>query len=201
MNLVADENIDRGMLGSRLAAEQGVASNRTSRNRGSGQVIFFRCSVPVRAAYWWLGWASQNICSAAEAVRVMSLRRGGIWFLLAEAVGAAAWWCLLLAFPSTRVLFMAQGAPDSTLLAFAAADGVLFVGTAAASAYGLWAGRSWGWPLLCVHAGAAGYAGLYCWTLTGMTGGDGLLGAILMSPSLIVPGWLAVRLRPGSGSC
>ena len=49
------------------------------------------------------------------------------------------------------------------------------------------------------HAGAAGYAALYCWALVGLTGGDGLLGAVLMSPSLVVPGVLAWGLRPGGG--
>jgi len=131
----------------------------------------------------------------------MSVRRLGIWFLVAEAFGAAGWWCLLLVWPASRAPFMAKGAPDSTLMAFAAADAFLFIGTAAASAYGLWAGRSWGWPLLCVHTGAAGYAASYCWTLTWLTGGDGILGALMMFPSLVIPGLLAVRLRPRSEAC
>ena len=126
----------------------------------------------------------------------MSFRKLGIWFLIVQAGGAAAWWCLLLAWPATRVPFLVQEAPDSTLLAFSLADGVLFVGASAASAYGLWMRRRWAWPLLCVHAGAAGYAGLYCWTLVGITGGDGLLGAALMTPSLVVPGLLVWHLRP-----
>jgi hypothetical protein len=132
----------------------------------------------------------------------MSLRRLGPWFLLAQAVGASLWWCVLLGWPESRVPFLARGAPDATLLAFAAADGVLFIGTAGASACGFWAGRRWAWPVLCVHAGAAGYAALYCWTLVGLTGGDGLLGAALMSPSLVVPGVLVWGLRPEGGeSC
>lgn len=129
----------------------------------------------------------------------MTVRRLGVAFLLAEAVGAAAWWGLLLAWPPSRGPFLARGAPDAALLAFGVADGVLFVGTAAASAVGLWKGRWWAWPVLCAHAGAAAYAALYCWTLTALTG-DALLGAVLMSPSLVVPGWLAWRLRPRDGS-
>jgi hypothetical protein len=130
----------------------------------------------------------------------MSLRRFGIWFLTAQALGASVWWGLLLGWPAARVPFLIRGAPDSTLLAFAVADGVLFIGTSAASAYGLWVNRGWAWALLCVHAGAAGYAALYCWGLTVLTG-DGLLGAALMSPSLVVPGVLAVGLRPRGGPC
>jgi len=131
----------------------------------------------------------------------MLLRQFGVFFLTAQAIGAALWWCMLLGWPASRVWFMAKGAPDPTLLAFAAPDIVLFIGSSAASGYGLWANRRWGWPLLCVHAGAAGYAALYCWGLTGLTGGDGLAGSILMLPSLIIPGLLAVGLRPRGGPC
>lgn len=127
----------------------------------------------------------------------MSVRRLGVAFLLAQAVGATLWWSLLLAWPPSRIPFMAREAPDSTLLAFAVADGVLFIGASALAAYGLGMVRPWAWPVLCVHAGAATYAGLYCWTLVALTGGDGLLGAALMSPSSIVPGVLVWLLRPG----
>lgn len=126
-------------------------------------------------------------------------RRWGSVFLLTQAVGAAVWWCLLLAWPASRTPFLARGAPDSTLLAFGVADGVLFAGASALAGLGLLARRSWAWPCLCVHAGAAGYAALYCWTLVVITGGDGLLGALLMSPSLVVPGLLVVKLRPRKG--
>jgi predicted MFS family arabinose efflux permease len=130
----------------------------------------------------------------------MTVRRLGIAFLLAEAVGAAAWWGLLLAWPPSRASFLARGAPDATLLAFGVADGVLYVGTAAAAAVGLANRRRWAWPVLCAHAGAAAYAALYCWTLTALTGGDAWLGAVLMTPSLVVPGWVAWKLRPNEGS-
>jgi hypothetical protein len=126
----------------------------------------------------------------------MSTRRFGVWFLLAQSLGGAAWWIVLLGWPQTRAAFMASGAPDTTLLAFGFADAVFFVGASGVCAYGLWAGQRWAWALLCLHAGASGYAALYCWTLVGLTGGDGLSGAILMSPSLVVPGFLVWRLRP-----
>lgn len=127
---------------------------------------------------------------------VMTLRRFAVVYLFATAVGAAVWWALLLAWPAARGPFLAESAPDATLLAFAVADLLLFVGTAGACGFGLWKRRGWAWPVLCVHAGAAGYAGLYCWTLTAITGGDAWLGALLMTPSVAVPGWLVVRLRP-----
>lgn len=131
----------------------------------------------------------------------MTLRRFAVAYLLAQAFGAAVWWGLLLAWPPSRGPFLAKTAPDVTLLAFGVADGVLFIGTSSACAFGLSARRGWAWPLLCVHAGAAGYAALYCWTLTALTGGDGWLGTVLMSPSLVLPGVLAVRLKPRGEAC
>ncbi len=133
---------------------------------------------------------------AVDMIFANSLRSVAIVYLLAQAVGASVWWGVLLGWPESRRFFLATGAPDATLLAFGVADGVLFIGTAGACGYGLWARRRWAWPVLCVHAGAAGYAGLYCWTLVALTGGDGLLGAVLMSPSLVVPGVLVWGLRP-----
>lgn len=128
---------------------------------------------------------------------MISTRQIAIAFLIAQSAGAAVWWCMLFAWPESRSLFMAKDAPDATLLAFVAADLALFAGTSAACAYGWWARRSWTGPWLCVHAGAAGYAALYCATLTLLTRGDGLLGAVLMSPSLVVPPWLAWRYLSG----
>ena len=125
----------------------------------------------------------------------MTLRHVGICYLILQALAATAWWCLLLAYPPSRSYFMAQGAPDSTLLAFFAADAILYIGTATLGAFAIWAKRAWSMALLYIHAGAAGYAALYCWALTAITGGDGLLGALLMSPSLAVPAWLCYRLK------
>ena len=129
----------------------------------------------------------------------MTVRRFAIVFLLAQAVGAAAWWGLLLGWPASRLPFKAADAPDVTLLAFGVADILLFAGTSAVCGCGFAAGRHWAWPTLCVHSGAAGYAGLYCWTLFALTG-DGALGATLMTPSLTVPAWLVWRLRPTRGT-
>lgn len=122
-----------------------------------------------------------------------------IGFLFAQAVGAAVWWCLLLAWPPFRGPFLAKGAPDSTLMAFFIPDALFFILSSGAAAYGFLARRSWAWPLLCIHAGVAAYAALYCWSLAWLTGGNGLLGAVLMTPSLIVPGVFVWRLRPMGG--
>src|SRR5690348_10854096 len=99
----------------------------------------------------------------------MQKRRCAIGFLLIQAVAATIWWCLLLVRPSFRVLFMARGAPDATLAAFLMPDAMLFILSSAIVTYGLWARKSWAWPLLCVHTGAAGYAALYSWSLVVLT--------------------------------
>ena len=123
-------------------------------------------------------------------------RRLAIVFLTAQSLGALVWWSVLLMWPASRARFMAHGAPDITLLSFVVPDLLLFIATSLAAADGFWRSRSWAWSILCIHAGAAGYAGLYCWTLTALTRGDGLLGAILMTPSMIAPGVMVWALRP-----
>jgi hypothetical protein len=128
---------------------------------------------------------------------LISTRRLAIAFLAAQAAGALVWWCLLLFWPASRAHFRAQDAGDTSLLAFFAADLALFAGASGACAYGWWKRRSWTGPCLWVHAGAAAYAALYCVTLTLLTAGDAWLGALLMSPSLVVPGWLAWHYAQG----
>lgn len=117
-------------------------------------------------------------------------------YLLVQGIGGLAWWGMLWFWPETRECFLAPGSPDAALLAFAAPDLLLFVGGSLAVAYGLWAGRAWAWPVLCVHAGAAMYAALYClslWRLAPQT----WWGAALMGPSLVVPALIAWWFRPG----
>jgi len=126
----------------------------------------------------------------------MRLSRAAAWYLIVQSIGASLWWCVLMIWPLTRVLFIAPGAPDSVLLAFALPDAILFVGFGAAAAFGIWKERTWAWPFLCVHAGAAGYAALYCITLAVLTNGECWLGAILMSPPLAITAWMAWTLRP-----
>ncbi len=89
------------------------------------------------------------------------MRMATALFLVVEGTGAIAWWTALLLFPEKRIFFLAPGAPDTTLLAFIVPDIPLFVGGSLLAAYGVLRSRNWAWPVLCVHAGAAGYAALY----------------------------------------
>ena len=125
------------------------------------------------------------------------ISRIGVGYLLVQGVAAAAWWATLLLGPESRVHFLAPGAPEVTLLAFLLPDVVLFAGASVLAAAGLARKAAWAWPVLCAHAGAGAYAALYCLSLTAMTGGGAWPGAVLMAPSLVVPPWLAWRLRPG----
>ena len=126
-----------------------------------------------------------------------TVARLGQVYLALQGVLALAWWVVLLVAPETRRHFLAPGAPDVTLLAFLIPDVILFAGASMLAAYGLARGTAWAWPVLCLHAGAAAYAALYCIGLTLMSSGGAWFGAALMAPSLVVPPWLAWRLRPG----
>jgi hypothetical protein len=126
------------------------------------------------------------------------LRLLGAAYLLLQGLGALAWWSALLIAPKSRAWFMAQGAPDSTLLQFAVPDLGLFAGASLLVSYGLVRERSWAWPLLLVHAGAASYAALCCLTLASLDS-TAWLAAALMLPPLLIPSSLAYALRPGKG--
>jgi len=129
--------------------------------------------------------------------RLLSLRIVAITFLIAQGVGGGVWWLLLLTWPASRAPFMAEGAPESTLLAFVAADLLLYVGGSLAAAWGIYKHRTWAWPVLCVHAGAAVYAGLYCVVLF-LFSPSSWLGALMMAPSIVIPPVLAWLLRPSA---
>lgn len=119
-----------------------------------------------------------------------------VGYLASQGIGGLAWWVMLLIWPESRGYFLAPGSPDTSLLAFAAPDLLLFVGGSLAAAYGLGTNRAWAWPVLLLHTGAALYAALFavslCWLAP-----NTWLGAALMGPSLVVPALIAWRLRPG----
>ena len=121
-------------------------------------------------------------------------RASALYFAL-QGFGGMAWWILLFLQPQTRVWFMATGAPESTLLAFAIPDLTLYVGASLVAAVGLWTGRSWAWPAVCLHTGAALYAAAYClglWCLDSRV----WLPAVMMLPSLIVTPLIVCCTRP-----
>jgi len=116
-------------------------------------------------------------------------------FLFCEGIGVLIWWTILILVPNSRAGFKASGAPDSTLLAFAGADLVFFIGASLGAAFGLWRRRDWAWPILCLHTGAGVYAALYCLGLFMLSGGA-WLAAVLMAPSLFALPFFTWQLRP-----
>ncbi len=124
------------------------------------------------------------------------LRRLAVLFLILQGAGVVAWWVVIGLFPAARGPFLAPDAPDTTLLAFVGSDLALYAGGSIVAAIGLARRRRWAWGALCVHAGAGVYAALYGLALPLFSGG-GWLGAIMMSPSLVVLPVLVWKLRPG----
>jgi hypothetical protein len=125
----------------------------------------------------------------------MNVRRFAAAYFVIQGAGTVLWWMSLAAMPGWRPRFLAPGAPEATLFAFGLTDLVFFVAGSFAAAYGLSRRRSWALPILCVQAGAAGYASLYAVTLPVISGG-GWMGAALMMPSLVIPlslAWLLHR--------
>ncbi len=98
----------------------------------------------------------------AVTARPSWFRNLAVCYLVVQAGGGLGWWIMLLVAPDSRTWFMATAAPDSTLLAFAMPDLLLFVGASALAGLGLYFRQRWGWPVLCLHCGGTVYAGLYC---------------------------------------
>jgi len=129
------------------------------------------------------------------------LRRAAVAYLVVEGLGVLAWWAWLLGWPAAREAFRATDSADATLLAFVAADGLLVLFGAFVAAYGLARSTRWAFAALCVHGGAVVYAALYgvmLWVLDARM----FLGALLMTPPLLVLPILVWRLRPrGPSPC
>jgi hypothetical protein len=119
---------------------------------------------------------------------------------LAQGLGALGWWIVLWRWPCARAYFKANSAPDSTLLAFLLPDLVVLIAGSLVGAYAIATRQRWELPAMYVLAGASIYAALYCWGLTIATGGEGLLGAVLMSPLLVAPAIIAVAYQSQSAA-
>ncbi len=136
----------------------------------------------------------QNTQLQSEGRKVSNIRRLAVWFLIVQATGTVLWWVVLLLYPATRVPFLAPGAPDSTLFAFAPADLAFYIIGSLVVAWGLAGRKSWAWPLLCVHTGAIVYSALYGLGLLLLSGGGG--GVLMMLPSMIIEPAFVWLLRP-----
>ena len=127
------------------------------------------------------------------------MRTLAVALLIAQAAGVLAWWAVMLVYPGAREPFKATGAPDSTLFGYLPADLIFYVAGALLAAYGLARREPWGWPVLCVVAGACAYAALYGWGIV-LLGGGAVLGALFMTPTMVALPVVAWLLRPGAGT-
>jgi hypothetical protein len=119
--------------------------------------------------------------------------------LAIAAAGGLASWVLLLVDPSLGAAFLPAGVPPALIRTFVLADLVCFVILPAAAAWGFARSRTWASGALLLYCGAAIYAALWGWG-TVLTTGEGLAGALLMTPSAVVFPVLARKLRPASGA-
>lgn len=130
------------------------------------------------------------------------LRRGAALYFALQGASGLAWWAVMLAFPASRELFWPRspggGFDDRGLLAFALPDAVGFVALSLACAWALWRGWRRAWTLLCLHAGALGYATLFCLNLALSSRGETILPALLMAPALVATAFWMRKLRPAA---
>jgi hypothetical protein len=119
------------------------------------------------------------------------MRRAAALYLVIESTGIVVWWVALVVSPAVRRHFVAAGAPDAVLLAFAPAD-LLLVLTGLLAARSLQRPSKSGARWLCAHAAMAVYAGLYAVGLP-LAGGGAWLGALFMVPVLLISPAIAWR--------
>ena len=65
-------------------------------------------------------------------------------YLVVQGLGGLAWWLTLFTWPRFRLAFMAAGAPESTLMAFAVPDLLLYAGGSLVAAHAPWTGAALG---------------------------------------------------------
>lgn len=127
----------------------------------------------------------------------MKIRRISSWYLVAQALGVIAWWLVLFLWPAWRPMFKAGGAPDAALFGFLVPDLALLAAGSLVAAFGLARDKSWAVGVLWLIAGGMVYAALYCWTLVLLTQGDAIIGALFMTPPLVLNLALAFHWNGG----
>lgn len=132
-------------------------------------------------------------------IAATSHRFARAYFLL-QGIAGIGWWGMLLAVPSTRGWFAAEGAGEEGLLALAVADIALYAGASLLCGWRL--GRSGVGPagLLWFTCGAVWYATL---TALGMAlfAGAPWTGAVCMAPSAALTTHFVLGLTRGGAPC
>jgi predicted DCC family thiol-disulfide oxidoreductase YuxK len=101
--------------------------------------------------------------------------------------------------PSLGAMLLPADVDADLITTFIAVDVLFFVALPLAAAGALVRARPHAYALLCAHAGAAGFAGVWAWTVVA-TSGAGLEGALLMTPELVALPIALWALRPGESA-
>lgn len=97
--------------------------------------------------------------------------------------------------PELGALLLPPDVDSGLVTTFVAVDVLFFIALPLAAAGALVRARPHAYALLCAHAGAAGFAGIWAWTVVA-TSGAGLGGALLMTPELVALPIALWALRP-----
>lgn len=123
-------------------------------------------------------------------------RKAAVAYLLVQGTALVAYWAVLALLPAARAPFMPPGSADARVLfAIAIPDGLFYMTTSLAGAYGIARTRNWVGPILWLHAGAALYAALLAIAMF-IADTSRWVGVLLMSPALVAPLAIAVRFAP-----
>ena len=123
-----------------------------------------------------------------EAWRVLA-----VWVLAFQSAAGLAWWIVMALRPDLRSLFVPG--PPEVLWALLVPDMVLFVAAGLLSAFLLSRRSSGAFPVLLMHLGGVVYASLYTWGLC-ILYQEAWLGALFMTPPLLITPFLAWKVRP-----
>ncbi len=109
----------------------------------------------------------------------MTPRRVVAGYLILQAIGIAAWWCLLVLHPLSIAWFQPAGWPKETLLGFWLADLVLLCSGSALTAFAVLRALPWAPTAIGALTVAAAYPTLYCLGVSLLTGQAWLASAMM----------------------
>lgn len=121
-------------------------------------------------------------------------RKVGAWFLALQGLAGLVWWYGMFSRPLLRGRFMPEEWPNEVLFSFVLPDLVLFIGLSFVAAAAVHRNPPKAPASLLILLGALLYATLTTWGIAYLSG-EAWMGAGAMTASLIVPGYLAVRMR------
>jgi protein-S-isoprenylcysteine O-methyltransferase Ste14 len=102
-------------------------------------------------------------------------------YLIAQALGTAAWWALLLLVPESVKWFQPETWPENSLLGFWLSDSVLLIGGSIAVAAAVWTRKAWTGIAIWSLAAAVWYPTLYCLGVSLLTDQAWIASAMMVS--------------------